>query len=105
DQFFNAEKHPQLRFKSTKVAKSGAEWTFTGTLTIAGITQPFELKAKELGERNHPFIGKPIRAFTATGALDRAAYGMKWNAPLDTGAAYLGERVTIELNIELVRAG
>ncbi len=39
------------------------------------------------------------------GSLDRGRYGMKWNFALDTGASYWGDRVDLELHLELLRVG
>jgi polyisoprenoid-binding protein YceI len=44
-----------------------------------------------------------MKAYRAEGALDRRDFGMTWNAPLDTGAKYLGERVRLLLQVEVVQ--
>lgn len=104
DDFFSAEKHPQLLYRSTGVEKQDdTHWRVEGELTIRGITRPVPLTVEALGGGNHPFARVPMKAFRATGELNRADYGMKWNAALDTGAAYLGEKVRISLQIELLR--
>jgi polyisoprenoid-binding protein YceI len=103
--FFQAEQHPQLVFKSTQVQRtSSSHWRAEGTLSIRGIEKPFTLEIEGIGEANQPFNKVPMRAFRATGVLDRTAYGITWQAALDTGAAYLGEKVTVTLNVELLAA-
>jgi polyisoprenoid-binding protein YceI len=42
-------------------------------------------------------------AFRAETAIDRRDFGVTWNAAMDTGGAYLGERVQISLAIMAVR--
>jgi polyisoprenoid-binding protein YceI len=42
-------------------------------------------------------------AFRAEAALDRSQFGVTWNAALDTGAPYLGERVNISIVILAAR--
>lgn len=105
EEFFDSEKHPQLVFKSAAVSRSDAtHWRADGTLSIRGVERPFGLDVEFIGEANQPFNKKRMRAFRATGSLDRRDYGMKWQATLDTGAAYLGEKIHITLIIELLKA-
>ncbi len=42
---------------------------------------------------------RPAAAFRAETAIDRRDFGVTWNAAMDTGGAYLGERVQISLAI------
>ena len=102
--FFQAEAHPQFRFQSHSAQRTDAQhWTISGDLTLRGVTQPLTFEVVDLGGGNNPFAKKPMRAFTAEATLDRGSYGMKWNVPLDSGARYLGEKVTLRLHIELLR--
>jgi polyisoprenoid-binding protein YceI len=75
----------------------------TGDLTIHGVTRPVVLDTRYLGQAKHPFSGKIAAAFRAETAIDRRDFGVTWNAAMDTGAAYLGERVQISLAILAVR--
>ena len=103
--FFQAEEHPHMVFKSTKVERTDAtHWRAEGALTIRGIAKPFALDIEAAGEANQPFNRVPMRAFRATGTLNRGDYGITWQASLDTGAAYLGEKITVTLLVELLAA-
>ena len=75
----------------------------TDDLTIHGATQPVVLDTRYLGQAKHPFSGKIAAAFRAETAIDRRDYGVTWTAALDTGAAYLGERVQVSLTILAAR--
>ena len=55
-----------------------------------------------IGEAPQPFNRVNMRAFRATTTLNRADWGITWQAQLETGAAYLGETVTLHLNVELL---
>lgn len=42
--------------------------------------------------------------FTATTAINRKDFGVEFNAPLETGGVMLGDKVQIELEMQLVQA-
>jgi polyisoprenoid-binding protein YceI len=92
--------HPTITFRSTGVeALDPAHWKVTGDLTIHGVAQSVVLDTRHLGQARHPFSGTIAAAFRAETAIDRDDFGVTWNAAMDTGAAYLGERVQISLAI------
>src|SRR5262249_61266909 len=98
------KEHPIVTFKSTRVeALDPARFKVTGDLTIHGVTRPVALDARYLGQAKHPFSGKIAAAFRAETAIDRREFGVTWNAAMDTGGAYLGERVSISLAIMALR--
>jgi polyisoprenoid-binding protein YceI len=55
-----------------------------------------------LGGKDHPTITFAA-GFRAETAIDRRDFGVTWNAAMDTGGAYLGERVQISLAILAIR--
>ena len=92
--------HPTITFKSTRVeALDSTHWKVTGDLTIHGVARPVVLDTRYLGQAMHPFSKKMAAAFRAETAIDRRDFGVTWNAAMDTGGAYLGERVHISLTI------
>jgi polyisoprenoid-binding protein YceI len=96
--------HPAITFKSTRVeAADQAHWKVTGDLTLHGATRPVVLDVRYLGQGMHPFAKKVAAAFRAETAIDRREFGVTWNAAMDTGGAYLGERVHISLSIMALR--
>lgn len=102
--FFAAEAHPQMTFRSTKVARlDDTRWRAEGELTLRGVAKPLTLEIEAQGGGNNPFARVPMQAFLATGTLDRAEWGMKWNVPLDIGKPYLGEQVQLRLQVELLK--
>ena len=76
----------------------------TGDLTIHGVTRPVVLDTHYLGQAKSPFSGKVSAAFRAETTIDRTDFGVTWNAAMDTGGAYLGERVHIALLILAAQA-
>ncbi len=96
--------HPTISFRSTRVEPTDAtHWKITGDLTIHGVTRPVVLDTHYLGQGLHPFSKKVSAGFRAEAALDRSQFGVSWNAALDTGASYLGERVGISIVILAAR--
>ena len=101
--FFDAEKYPQISFKSTAFEKT-AENTYkiNGVLTMHGISKPVVLEAKLKGLVKDPW-GNSRAGFKATTALDRYEYDLKWNTALEGGGLLVGKEVSIEINLELVK--
>jgi polyisoprenoid-binding protein YceI len=98
------KEHPTITFKSTRVeALDAAHLKVTGDLSIHGMTRPVVLDTRYLGQAKHPFSGKISAAFRAEAAIDRRDFGVTWNAAVETGAAYLGERVQISLVVLAAR--
>ena len=96
--------HPTITFRSTRVESlDSSHWQVTGDLTIHGVARSVVLDTRHLGEANHPFSKKIAAAFRAETAIDRRDFGVTWNAAMDTGGAYLGERVQISLSIMAIR--
>ncbi len=104
EQFFDAANHPQMTFRSTGVTLiDDKHWQIAGDLTIRGTTKPVVLETEYLGQQKHPFSGKTVAGFRAETLINRGDFGLVWNAPLDTGAQYVGEEVRISLEVEAIR--
>jgi polyisoprenoid-binding protein YceI len=100
--FFGTEEHPTITYRSTGVRKDGADWVLDGELTIKGVTQPVRLDVEFLGAITDPWGGSRL-GFTASGELDREAFGITWNQSLETGGVVVGKKVTLEIEAELVQ--
>ena len=96
--------HPTITFTSTRIEPlDPSHWKVTGDLTIHGVTRPVVLDTRYLGQGMHPFSKKTTAAFRADATIDRHDFGVTWNATMDTGGAYLGERVQISLALLAAR--
>jgi polyisoprenoid-binding protein YceI len=95
--FFDAEKYPEITFKSKKIQKVGNAYAVVGDFTMRGVTKeltiPFELTghAKTLGAR-------------ATFPLNRKDYGVSWSRVMDDGSQFVSDVISIELRL-LTRTG
>ena len=98
--FFDAEKHPTITFRSTRVQTRGRRITVTGNLTMHGITRPVVLT----GEAAAPAgaAGKRRIGFEATTTINRKDFDVTWNRAAEGGGVVLGDEVEITINIEAV---
>jgi polyisoprenoid-binding protein YceI len=95
EQILNTPKFPTITFKSTKVAKTGADkGTVTGDLTFLGVTKPVTLAITYNGNRPDPRTQKHKLGFSATGTIKRSDFGLAY------GAAFLGDEVQIVIETE-----
>jgi len=99
--FFDAERHPEVVFRSTGVdlADDGAA-TVRGELTIKGITREVVATGTWTPPAETP-MGTYVAAIELSTDLDRTQYGMTWNAPLPKGGNILGEKVALNIHLEL----
>lgn len=98
--FFDAEKHPTMTFKSTSSKKvSDKKYQVTGDLTFHGITKPITLDVTHRGTIDHPQSGKTISGFTISGNVKRSDYKLGPDFP----EAVLSNDVKIEVNGEFIK--
>ncbi len=102
--FFDVANHPEIRFVSTGVESDGGELKVKGDLTMHGVTREVTLEVEESGRTNDPW-GNVRAAFSAKATLDRRAFGLTWNQLLETGGVAVGEKITIEVEVEAVKQG
>ena len=99
--FFDADNHPQMTFRSTEVRTDGADWTVVGDLTIKGITKPVEL-ALELNGFGPDAYGGTRAGFSGKTSISRKEFGVDIDMPMDGGGVVVGDKISIELEIEAV---
>jgi polyisoprenoid-binding protein YceI len=101
--FFEVEKYPELKFKSTKVEEVDSDtFMLYGELTMKGVTKPVKLNVEFNGATKDPWGGERA-GFVITGKINRADWGINFNSVLETGGVVLGEEVKINSEIELVK--
>ena len=100
--FFDAENHPLMTFASKRVEGSGDNITVVGDLTIRGTTKEVALKGSFRGENTDPW-GNVRAGFSASTTINRHDYGLSWNKALETGGFVVGDKVTINLEIQGIR--
>ncbi len=99
DQWLDAAKYPDITFKSTKVAKTGADTAkVTGEFTLHGVTKPLTLNVKFNGAGTNPLDKNYTSGFEATGMIKRSDYGVKTYVPL------IGDDVDIMISAAFEKA-
>ena len=101
--FFDVENHPTMTFRSTSISGSGEDYELAGDLTLRGVTKPVVFDVEVGGTTIDPWGGTRA-GFTASTNISRKEFGLEYNAALETGGVLIGDKVDIELDVELVRA-
>ncbi|MDH3308662.1 MAG: YceI family protein [Acidimicrobiia bacterium] len=101
--FLDVETHPSLTFASKNIAASTNGWSLAGDLSIAGVTKPVVLDMEFTGMGVDPWGGTRA-AYSAVTKINREDWGLTWNALLEGGGVLVGKEVTIELDVQTVKA-
>jgi polyisoprenoid-binding protein YceI len=101
--FFDVANHPTMTLRSTGFDSDGDDYVMHADLTIKGTTKPVDFELEFAGVGQDPWGGTRA-GFTASTTISRKDFGVEWNAPLETGGVLVGDKVTIELDVQLVRA-
>jgi polyisoprenoid-binding protein YceI len=102
DDFFNAEKFPQLTFVSNDYNGIGDEATLNGELTIRDITKPIKLNIEYGGKVIDPY-GQTKAGFTVTGKISRKEFGLVWSPVTEAGHVVVSDDIRILCEIQLVK--
>jgi polyisoprenoid-binding protein YceI len=102
--FFDVEKYPTLKFRSTRLEPRGEEYfKLTGELTIHGVTKEVTFDM----EGPTPTVKDPwgnVRAgVTGSTKINRKDFGLVWNAVVEGGGIMVGDEVKITIEAELIQ--
>lgn len=101
-EFFDAERHPRLRFESTElqVADDGSV-RVRGELEIRGDRHQVEASGR-IAQLGADLAGKARVGLSLEATVDRRDFGLDWNAELPSGGRVLEYEVSIAIDLELV---
>ncbi|HEX3257730.1 MAG TPA: YceI family protein [Pseudonocardia sp.] len=99
--FFDVANHPTWSFASSAVRVVDGELRVDGELTIKGVTRPVTLSLEVEGFGPDAYGGTRA-GFSASTTINRADFGVDISMPLDGGGVVVGDKVTINLEIEAV---
>lgn len=101
--FLNVEQYPTIRFIGTSVEQHDENsGKLYGNLTIKNETKPVVLDIEYAGVAQSPW-GTTSAGFSASGEINRTDWGLTWNQALETGGFLVGEKINIEIELELVK--
>ncbi len=99
DDLFASEKFQDITFVSKKVNSNGGDLEVVGDLTIRGITKEVTLKGENSGVITDPY-GNLRFGLTASAAINRQDFGVKWNMVLEGGGLMVGDKVNLSISVE-----
>ena len=101
-EFFDAERHPRLRFESSELDVAGdGSATIRGELEIRGEKHQVEASGR-FAQLGADLGGKARVGLSLATAVDRRQFGLDWNAELPSGGEVLDYEVSIAVELELV---
>ena len=96
--FFNVERFPDITFKSRKVTRTGANFgEIAGDLTMHGVTKPVTLRVELVGNVDSLGKDQTTRWRVTTAPIKRSQFAFE-------PASMIGDDVTVDIQIEAVRA-
>ena len=101
--FFDVAKFPTIEFVSKRIVKNGDKVQVIGDLTIHGTTREVTLDVDDITPEIADPWGNTRRGFSANTTISRKDFGMTYNNLLKTGEAVVGDKVKIQIDVELVK--
>ena len=101
--FFDVTVHPTAMYRSRKLTVDGDRARMDGELTIKDVTRPVTLDVELLGAATDP-SGNERLVFSARGQINREDWGLTWNVVLEAGGLLVSKEITLEIEVELMRA-
>jgi len=102
--FFDVAKYPTMTFVSNKFTRIGAnKFKMTGDLTIHGITREVALDMDGLESVVKDPWGNMRRGVTLATKINRKDFGLTYNKVLETGGVVVGDEVTINIEVEMIK--
>jgi polyisoprenoid-binding protein YceI len=100
-EFFDADNHPTIEFRSAAVRVDGESLTVDGYLTVKGHTEPVTATGT-ISEPAEAFAGTTL-AITLEAIIDRTNFGLNWNVPLPKGGVALANDITLTMDLEFTK--
>ena len=101
--FLDATNYPTLTFQSKRVEViDESTATLIGDLTIRNVTKEVGLNIEYGGQMASPW-GRVSAGFSAHTTISRKDWNLNWNVALETGGVLVGDKVKIEIELELIK--
>lgn len=101
--FFDVENYPTITFVNKRVDQiDDQHGRIVGDLTMHNITQEVVLDVEYSGQIKNPWGTLSVGASAQT-TLNRKDWNLTWNQTLETGGLLVGDKITINIEVELVK--
>jgi polyisoprenoid-binding protein YceI len=101
--FFAMEQFPTITFEAANVEPRGGDaYAVTGDLTIKDVTKPVTVDFEFTGAAKDPW-GNTRVGLEGHVVINRKDWGVNFNAALETGGVLISEKVTLEIELSLVK--
>ena len=101
--FLDVANYPTISFVSKRIETvDETRGKIYGDLTIRGVTHEVVLDTEYNGQALAPW-GTTSAGFNATAKINRKDWGLNWNVALETGGVLVGEEITIDIELEIVK--
>jgi len=100
-EFFDVERHPELRFESREIEQADGRLVVRGDITIRGVTKPVELTGT-ISEPITDGYGQERLGLRLETTVDRTEFGLNWNMPLPSGEPALSNQVKLAADLYFV---
>lgn len=101
--FFDAEKYPDMTFKSRRVERKEKSFVAIGDLTVKGVTKEVTMPFKLAGPIKDPLpAGLKRLMVEANLRIDRREFGIVWSRLTEAGGLFVGNDVIVDINVEAI---
>ena len=102
--FFNIQQYPTMSFKSKRLEKArGGKVEIMGDLTINSTMQEVALDVEVPNSSIHDTESRGGIRVRASTKVSRKAFGLVYNPVVESGGVAVGDEVTINLDVQLIR--
>lgn len=98
EDFFNAEKYPELTFKSTSFDGN----KLVGDLTIKDVTKEIILNTDFNGTAVDPYE-QTKAGFEITGKINRKDFGLTWSAVTEAGSIVVSDTIQFVIDLQFIK--
>jgi polyisoprenoid-binding protein YceI len=101
-EFFDSDRYPEVRFRSTEVTEDGDGLAVRGELRIRDSVREVEARGRVGGLGVGP-DGSERASLRLETTVDRTEFGLGWNMELPNGGVVLANDVRLVVELELVK--
>jgi polyisoprenoid-binding protein YceI len=105
EDFFFAEKYPEIKFTSTKVEPTSVEneYRLHGNLTMRDVTKPIVLNVEYGGMEPSDPYGNTRAGYSVKGKINRQDFGLSFNVLSGAGNIAVSNVVKLNIPIQLLK--